>query len=100
MRHFVMIIISFYNREQFKAGLYSLYLAVPPIFTVLFNNHIHYFLERDVIEFWNMVELLGHCMMYKGEIRLRRSKWLPKSSSKPPYNNEEPKDNDGKHDVP
>jgi len=53
-----------------------------------------------VIEFWNMVELLGHCMMYKGEIRLRRSKWLPKSSSKPPYNNEEPKDNDGKHDVP
>lgn len=29
MRHFVMIIISFYNMEQCKAGLYFLYLAVP-----------------------------------------------------------------------
>jgi len=53
------------------------------------------------MEFRNMVELLAHCMMmYKGGIRIRRSKWLPKSSSKPPYNNEEPKDNDEKHDVP
>ena len=47
-----------------------------------------------------MVELLAHCMMYKGEINIRRSKWSIKSSSKPPYNNEEPKDNDEKHDVP
>jgi len=46
-----------------------------------------------------MVELLVHCMMYKGRIRIKQE-GLPKSSSKPPYNNEEPKDNDEKHDVP
>ena len=41
-------------------------------------------------------------MMYKGEIKIMRgpSGWLPTSSSKPPYNHEEPKDNDEKHDVP
>jgi hypothetical protein len=39
-------------------------------------------------------------MMYNGEIKIKRSKWLPMSSSKPPYNHEEPKDNDEKYDVP
>ena len=52
------------------------------------------------IEFRNIVKLLAHCMTYKMEIRIMRSKMLSTSSSKPPYNNEEPKDNDEKYDVP